>query len=274
MNHPMDDATWKRTCDAVREAGAIIKEAWDRPRTVSKKGRIDLLTETDPAVEAALMASLPGILPGAAIMAEETAADTPLGGGNGYTWVIDPLDGTTNFVHGLPFVAVSVGLWEGGQAHQGGRPLAGFVYNPILEEFFCARRGRGATVNGRALGVSATERLEDAMVATGFPYAVRDELADILARLERVLFATRGLRRYGAASLDLAYVAWGKLDAFFETGLKPWDTCAGWCLVEEAGGAVSRFDGQAYDLYAHDILATNGRVHAAVSKLLAGGSAS
>lgn len=246
---------------AVRAAGQIIKEAWDKPKAVQRKGRIDLITETDPAVEDALMVSLADLAPGARFLAEEStgAGQQDL---SGHVWVIDPLDGTTNFVHTLPFVAVSVALC------QDGRPVVGLVYNPVMDELFTAGHGLGATFNGKPMRASGTETLQDSVIATGFPYTIARDVDELLGYLKRLLPACQGIRRYGVASLDLAYTALGRLDGFYEIGLKPWDTAAGWLLLEEAGGQVTSFDLSAYHLYSRGILASNGLVHREMAGLL------
>ncbi|MBF0481930.1 MAG: inositol monophosphatase [Desulfovibrionaceae bacterium] len=247
---------------AVLAAGEIIREHFVLPKDVRRKGRIDLVTATDLAVEKALMHSLAEVLPGCAFLAEETAGHTAL---DRPTWIIDPVDGTTNFAHQIPFVATSVALWAEGE-------IALAVVNaPILGECFTAQKGGAAFVNDRPLRVSTAAEPENALVATGFPYTIRDDVDRILPPLRAMLLATRGVRRQGAASIDLAYVAAGRFDAFYEIGLKPWDTAAGLLLVAEAGGMVSRFDGQTpYALGDPDILASNGRLHPDMARLIAG----
>ncbi|MEW5772678.1 MAG: inositol monophosphatase family protein [Thermodesulfobacteriota bacterium] len=245
--------------EIMRNAAAIVAEHDARPRTVTRKGRIDLLTETDPAVEAALKEDLAAILPGSTFLAEETASRAALGE---RTWIIDPLDGTTNFAHGLPIHAVSVALWEEG------RVALGAVAVPVLGELFHAVRGGGAFLNGAPISVTDTADIEKSLVATGFPYAIREEMRPIMANLERVLAASQGVRRMGAAAVDLAYVACGRFDAFYESCLNPWDVAAGWLLVEEAGGRVTGYAGQPYRLGDKYILASNGRVHGKASGLL------
>jgi myo-inositol-1(or 4)-monophosphatase len=211
-------------------------------------------------VEQALKESLRALLPEATVLAEETAGEEPLGDA---TWVVDPVDGTTNFAHGLPFVAVSVGLWLEDSVD------LGVVYNPVLDQMFAALRGGGATMNGEPMRVSGAETLEQSLVATGFPYAIKDHLDEVVEVLRRVLEQCQGVRRYGAAALDLAHVAWGRLDGFFEATLKPWDTAAGWLLVEEAGGAVTAYDaGEPFGLYSPTVLASNGLVHRELSDIL------
>jgi len=245
--------------DAMRRAAAIVAENSARPHTVTRKGRIDLLTETDPAVEAALKQDLGRLLPGSTFLAEESAAQAELGE---LTWVIDPLDGTTNFAHGLPIHAVSVALWERGRV-----VLAGIAV-PALGELFHAVRGGGAFLNGALIAVTDTADLEQCVVATGFPYTIREEIRPIMANLERVLLASQGVRRMGAAAVDLAYVACGRLDAFYESCLHPWDVAAGWLLVEEAGGTITDYAGNPYALGSKYLLASNGRVHDRVQYLL------
>jgi len=246
---------------AVAAAGEIILRNWDQPSAVRLKGRIDLVTETDLAVEEALKESLSRVLPGSTFLAEESAESLDPGD---LTWIIDPLDGTTNFAHRLPFVATSVALWSGGQG------VLGFVNAPAMNEMFHAVLGGGAFVNGRPLAVSGVSRLEEGLVATGFPYTVRENIRELMDGLEKMLVHTQGVRRPGAASIDLAYVAAGRFDVFYEIGLKPWDTAAGWLLVEEAGGRVTQFDpAQAYHLRSRSVLASNGLLHEAAAGLLA-----
>lgn len=243
----------------VRRSGDIILEHWRHPSHVRHKGRIDLVTETDEAVEAFLVQELQQLLPQAGILAEEGDASGP--GTDGLCRIIDPVDGTTNFVHRLPHVGTSVALWDKGE------PLLGIVNVPMLHECYRACRGGGAFRNGVRLSVSGAERLTDSLVATGIPYAIQEDLPHILAQLAAVLPQVQNLRRMGAASIDLAYVASGQLDAYFEKGLKPWDVAAGILLVTEAGGRISRSDGAPYR-FGDEILASNGHVHAAMRDLL------
>lgn len=244
----------------VKEAGALIKADWKKPKNIRLKGRIDLVTQTDLAVELFLKERLARLLPAAGMLAEESES----GGGLGdLTWVIDPLDGTTNFAHGFPFVATSVALWREG------RIVIGIVNAPVLNECFTAAEGQGAWLNGEPILVSPVDDLEASLIATGFPYGVRDKVEAITSNLARVLSQTQGVRRAGSAALDLAYTACGRFEGFYETDLKPWDTAAGWLLVTEAGGRVSSFDGKKpYIPGAPSILASNGRIHDALSGLL------
>ena len=258
------DAELRRLAEVVLASGTIVREAWGRPSHVRHKGSIDLVTETDVAVEACLKRTLAPLAPAAAFMAEESAED--LREPDGDCWIIDPLDGTTNFVHRIPQVATSVALWRGGRVEMG------VITLPMLNECFCARRGCGAYLNGEPLHVSSADCLTDALVATGFPYDVPDNLHTVLGWLAQVVPAAQGVRRIGAAAVDLAYVACGRMDAFYELGLKPWDFAAGWLLVEEAGGRVTDVTGAPLR-FGRPLLASNGRVHAAMLNALAAGSA-
>lgn len=257
MFHP---ASLLHECvDIVRRSGDIVREHWERPPDVRHKGRIDLVTRTDLAVEAFLKEKLGALLPEAAFLAEESSqeADEP----QGLCWIIDPVDGTTNFVHHIPLVGTSVALWAGGRVE------LGVVNVPLMGECYSAARGMGAHCNGLPLAVSTAAALENALVGTGFPYDFTGKLARILERLQRVLPRAQGVRRMGAASVDLAYVACGRLDIFYEEGLKPWDFAAGVLLVEEAGGTVSNLDGNPVR-FGETLLATNGQLHAEALALL------
>lgn len=249
-----------RECVAiVRQSGGIIREHWGRPSHVRHKGGIDLVTETDLAVEAFLKEALAALLPDANFLAEESSeqGQEP----QGLCWIIDPVDGTTNFVHRIPLVGTSVALWHNGRVE------LGVVNVPMLDECFYAGRGLGAFCNDAPISVSRVEKVGDALAGTGFPYDVAARLPEIMQRLSLVLPGTQGLRRMGAASLDLAYVACGRLDVFYEAGLKPWDFAAGWVLVEEAGGRVSNLRGEALR-FGEALLASNGRLHTAMAALL------
>ena len=250
----------EQTKKAVQNAGEIIKRDRHRPMNIRHKGRIDLVTNTDLAVEQELKTSLKVILPKADFLAEETSAEVVPGA---LTWIIDPLDGTTNFAHGFPFVATSVALWQNGHV------VLGIVNVPILKELFWAEKGRGAFLNNKPIRVSETDKLDQALVATGFPYKIQEHVDQILKELGQMLRHTQGIRRPGAAAIDLAYTACGRFDGFYEKALKPWDTAAGWLLIHEAGGKVTQYDPQQeYVLGAETILASNGLLHQPMSNLL------
>ena len=172
-----------------------------------------------------------------------------------YRWIIDPLDGTVNFAHGYPAFCVSIAF------EAAGRLEYGVIYDPLRDELFEARRGQGASLNGQPIKVSTIDRLERALVATGFPYDIRERLPETLARMGRILGEVQGLRRGGSAALDMCYVACGRFDGFYEENLKPWDTAAGLLIIEEAGGKVTTFDGGEYDIYSPNIVASNGMLH-------------
>jgi myo-inositol-1(or 4)-monophosphatase len=245
---------------AARRAGDVISRSLDRvgALTVSEKGRNDFVSEVDRAAEQVLIASIRKAYPTHGFLAEESGAAP----GDDYTWVIDPLDGTTNFLHGFPQFAVSVACRHRGRAE------VAVVLDPTRGELFTAERGAGTQLDGRRLRVSQRTGLDGALVGTGFPYREnRRWLKAYLAMLERVMEASAGVRRPGAASLDLAYVAAGRLDAFWEFGLSPWDTAAGNLLITEAGGLVANLAGGEYRDGGH-LLAGSPRVHAALVDLL------
>ncbi|HCO11720.1 MAG TPA: inositol monophosphatase [Desulfonauticus sp.] len=250
---------WEKVKELVLEAGEIVKRNWLKPREINFKGEIDLVTNTDLEVEKFLTWNLKQLFPQASFLAEESALHLTLGE---ETFILDPLDGTTNFAHGFPFVAISLAY-----AYQK-EIVASFLYLPILNELFLAQKGEGAFLNEKPISVSKERDLNKSLIATGFPYSIRQEVDEVLSWMKKILLHTQGLRRAGAAAIDLAYVACGRFEGFYEVGLKPWDTAAGWLLVEEAGGKVSTFANKPYELGHREILATNGLIHSDLSKLL------
>lgn len=240
--------------EAARAAGRIVSEA-GMPSGPEFKGRVNPVTEVDRAAERAITAILRARRPDDSILAEES------GGARwdrGRVWIVDPLDGTVNFVHGVPQVAVSVALWVDGE------PLIGTVLDVWKDEMFAAVRGGGATLGGRPIAVSSTSALSDALVGTGFPYD-RQERAEFYAGvLGRVLARARGIRRIGSAALDLCWVAMGRFDAYWEYGLAPWDAAAAILVVTEAGGRHSATDGGPWTLGLSGLVASNGLVHRAM----------
>jgi myo-inositol-1(or 4)-monophosphatase len=234
--HPMLNTAVK----AARKAGAIINRAsldLDLVR-VASKGRNDFVTEVDRAAESAIVELLHKSYPDHAILAEESGAS----GNSEYTWIIDPLDGTTNFIHGFPQYAVSIALRHRDLITQA------VVYDPTRNELFTATRGRGAFLNERRMRVSKRDRLADCLIGTGFPFRQLEHLDEYVAMFRRMTEQTAGIRRPGAAALDLAYVAAGRFDGFWELGLSPWDMAAGSLLILEAGGLVSNFEGNPHFL--------------------------
>lgn len=236
----------------------IFLKNWDKPRSIRHKGRLDLVTDTDLAIEAYLKEHLKDIVPGAAFLAEESAAKAQP---EGTCWIIDPVDGTTNFAHRFGDTATSVALWENGRA------TLGVVSAPIRGERYVAELGRGAWLNGTRIHVSDVGSCAEALVATGFPYSVREDMDIVLRDMRTLLDNTIGVRRCGAAALDMCFVACGSFDAYFEGWIKPWDVAAGWLLVEEAGGRVSGRHGEPY-AFNTPILATNGHIHEEMMRCL------
>jgi myo-inositol-1(or 4)-monophosphatase len=239
-------ATLRRIAEeGARLAGRVLAERFEGERTIEYKGGIDLVTDADRAAEAAVLGFIRQRYPGHAILAEESGASK----GSGLRWIVDPLDGTTNYAHRVPHFCVSVGV-EGPDG-----VLAGAIYNPMLDELFSAARGEGATLNGHPLRASGTTELGHALLCTGFPYDVHQRPEGPVGLLRRFIVRAQGMRRTGSAALDLAYVASGRFDGFFEFGLKPWDMAAGSLLVQEAGGTMVRIDGAPFQVGIGDVLA-------------------
>jgi myo-inositol-1(or 4)-monophosphatase len=245
--------------ETARQAGAILRDDFQRPKQISYKGEVDIVTESDRRSEALIVSRLRQHFPDHAIIGEEGGGD---GAGAKYCWHVDPLDGTTNFAHGYPCFAVSIGLAEDGQ------PIAGAVLNPVSDELFAAARGEGAYLNGKRIRVSPVEKLANSLVATGFPTHHRKRSANINYYWEFTL-RSHGVRRDGSAALDLCSVACGRFDAFWEFNLNSWDTAAGILLVREAGGTVTDLSGGIYRLGGPQLLASNGRIHAEMQEVAA-----
>jgi myo-inositol-1(or 4)-monophosphatase len=258
--HPMLNIAIK----AARAAGAIINRAsLDLERLqVSTKAPNDFVTEVDHAAEAAIIDTLLGAYPGHGILAEESGSSRGARDSE-YVWIIDPLDGTTNFIHGLPTYAVSIGLAFRNQMQQA------VVYDPARNDLFYASRGRGAYLNDKRLRVSRRSRMADALIGTGFPFRKGDDLGRYLHMMESVMKVCAGMRRPGAAALDLCYVAAGWYDGFFETGLSPWDVAAGSLLITEAGGLIGNFTGDADFLYQREVVAGNPKIYGHLVQILA-----
>ena len=257
--HPMINVAVK----AARAAGAIINRAALDVESVriSQKQVNDFVTEVDQAAEVAIIETLLAAYPGHGIWAEESGR-THGAQDSDYVWIIDPLDGTTNFIHGLPVYCVSIALSVKGKVEQA------VIYDPTRNDLFTATRGRGAFLNDRRLRVSKRVRLQECLISTGFPFRQGDDFNTYLRMMGDVMQRTAGLRRPGAAALDLAYVAAGFTDGFFETGLQPWDVAAGSLLVTEAGGLVGNFTGEADFLEQKECLAGTPRIYGQLVALL------
>ncbi len=258
--HPMLNIAVK----AARAAGAIInRAALDLDvLKVGQKGPNDFVSEVDRAAEQVIIETLLEAYPGHGILAEESGREHGARDSE-YLWIIDPLDGTTNFLHGFPVYAVSIAL-----AHRGVVQQA-VVYDPSRNDLFIASKGRGAFLNDRRLRVSKRTRLSDSLIGTGFPFRKGDNFKRYVKMFEEVMSACAGLRRPGAAALDLCYVAAGWYDGFFETGLNPWDVAAGSLMITEAGGLIGNFTGEADYLHQREVVAGNPRVYGALVQILA-----
>ena len=236
----------------AREAGALLMSYFDRQIKIEYKGDADLVTAADRAAEKLIVERLQARWPEHGIVGEEgTRTET----GADYRWFVDPLDGTTNFAHGYPVFCVSIAL-----ARKDDQLEAGVLYDPTRNELFAAERGHGATLNGKPLLVSKTARLAESILGTGFPSHKRHQNPNIHF-YQQLTLRSHGVRRAGSAALDLANVAAGRYDGFWEFNLNPWDTAAGVLIVQEAGGTVTRFDGTPFRLDSREVLATNGLIH-------------
>jgi myo-inositol-1(or 4)-monophosphatase len=267
---------------AALAAGAVMRLNYEKPHEITMKGTIDPVTETDYQCQEIIVGMIKQAFPDHGFLAEEKEGE----GGAGQMsqaplekahpglawdaesapecrWIIDPLDGTVNFAHGIPAFCVSIALEADGVLEYG------VVYDPLRDELFEGIRGQGAWRNGRPIRVSKIDRLERALVATGFPYDIRERIDETMARLGKILAASQGLRRVGSAALDMCYLACGRFDGFFEENLKPWDTAAGVVIVTEAGGKITTFDGADYNIFAPNIAVSNGGVHVDLLKCLA-----
>ena len=247
--------------EAALAAGAILQDKFCNLENIQNKGRPgDLITEADKAAEAIILKKLDRHLPDHQILAEESGT---LGGNNSkYLWAIDPLDGTTNYAHGYPVSAVSIGLMVDGI------PQVGVVYNPFRNELLRAATGYGATCNRRPIKVSHTKELADTILITGFAYDRRETTDNNYAEFCYLTHLTQGVRRSGSASIDLTDVALGRLDGYWERGLSPWDITAGIVILQEAGGKVTAYDGSPVDINSGRLLATNGLIHDSLSQAL------
>ncbi|HEU4433716.1 MAG TPA: inositol monophosphatase family protein [Pyrinomonadaceae bacterium] len=249
----------------AQDAGNVLMQRLGSAK-VTNKGDINLVTEADLASEQLIIERIRSHYPQHGILAEESGEAVMVGGQRSeWKWIVDPLDGTTNYAHGYPCFAVSIAL-----EHKGVLEI-GVVYDPVRNEMFAAERGKGATLNSRTIRVSDVDELNNAMICTGFPYNVR-ERPDFARDFANFTMAAQAVRRDGSAAIDLAYVACGRFDGFFEDGLCPWDTAAGLVLIQEARGRVTNFDDEPLDIYTLKVLASNGLIHDAMRNVLRRGS--
>ena len=264
-HHPHHPLLLATAVEAVVKAGATQLAQARGKILVEKKGPIDLVTDVDVSIEAAFRALIAERFPDHAVLGEEMGAaarDT----GARYRWLFDPIDGTTNYAHGLPMFCASVAL------EIDGRSEVAAVYDPSRRDLFTAERGAGAFLNGRPLRASSTQTLIDAMLVTGFPYDVHTRIDEIVSLFGRFVARSRAVRRLGSAAIDLCYVAAGRMDGFWESSLKPWDVAAGLLLVEEAGGRVTTYDGSTFSTHADHIVASNGHLHDQMLEVIRGDS--
>jgi len=248
------EAAW----EAAKVSGDLIRNNWREQKEIDYKGAIDLVTSVDRESERAIVERLRRYFPDHAILAEEET--TIAGTASGYRWIIDPLDGTTNFAHGYPQCCISIALEYEGEI------ILGLVYDPLARECFRAIQNNGATLNGVPIRTSAVETLDASLLATGFPYDQRDRADFYLTFFKHFMQRSQGIRRGGSAALDLCYVACGRLDGFWELNLKPWDIAAGSLIVREAGGTLSNFSGGPFSIWGTETLASNGIVHDEMAK--------
>ena len=245
--------------DLARKSGALLKAKLTQKHKIHYKGKINLVTEADKMSEDLIIGAINRKFPDHGILSEESPAIT---GAGKLRWIIDPLDGTTNYAHGYPVFCVSIAL------EKEGKVILGVVYDPMRDEMFVAQHGKGAYLNGKKISVSPLKNISRSLLATGFPYDIRESKNNNLDYFNSMAVNVQAIRRAGAAALDLAHLAAGRFDGFWELKLKPWDTAAGCLLVTEAGGSISDIKGKKWNLYSPDLLASNGLIHKQMIKVL------
>jgi myo-inositol-1(or 4)-monophosphatase len=242
-------------------AGAILLKYFNKPHRIERKRNAGIVTEADKAAEAFLLKKIFRNFSDSSIITEESGE---FHRSSSLTWVLDPLDGTTNYAHGFPWFCVSIGLYEAG------KPIAGMIYQPLMRELFYAEAGKGADLNGKRIRVSKVSRMNDSLLGTGFYYSKGSDLQKEMKIFSRFNEHALGVRRPGSAAMDLAYVACGRYDGFWERRLSSWDVAAGFLLVTEAGGTVSNYKGGPTTLFEGEALASNGRLHGRLVKIISG----
>ncbi|MCM8782405.1 MAG: inositol monophosphatase [Candidatus Omnitrophica bacterium] len=262
----------KIAIEAALESGAFIKKSVGKIKEISYKGRINIVTDVDKKAEAVIIRKILSVFPNHSILSEEMGtvfkpqiAVTQQSGSSEFKWIIDPLDGTTNFAHSFPFFSISIALEKDGLI------ILGVVYDPLRDELFLAEEGSGAYLNDKMIGVSRTKKLSEGLLATGFAYGIKEAKNNNIKNFRNFLMRALAIRRAGSAALDFCYVACGRLDGFWELDLHPWDCAAGGLIVKEAGGNITRFDGSKWSHYDKDVLASNGIIHKEMVKILAKG---
>lgn len=244
----------------ARDAGQLLLEKFGRKINISMKGDINLVTEADLASEKLIIERIKSYYPKHSILAEESG-NAVVSGDSTWKWIIDPLDGTTNFAHGYPCFCVTLAL-----EHEG-KIVIGVTFDPTRNELFAAEKGQGATLNNKPIRVSETDKIGDSLIVTGFPYDFKQK-ENFARHLTDFLLSSRGVRRDGSAAIDMAYVACGRFDGFWEEGLNAWDVAAGVLLIEEAGGIVTYYDGSPFSIYSPPICASNSLIHQEMLQIL------
>jgi myo-inositol-1(or 4)-monophosphatase len=246
--------------EAAKHAGIFLKENIDNITTIEEKStEINLVTDIDKRSEAMIIGMIKKQFPGHDIIAEESGKNI---GTSEYRWIIDPLDGTTNYTHGFPMFCVSIGVEHKGEL------IAGVIYDPIRDELFSAEKGNGAFLNGKRIRVSNENRMIRSLLITGFPYNISENPDHAIEHFNNFVIAAQGIRRLGSAAIDLAYVACGRAEGFWEVYLHPWDMAAAIVIIREAGGMVTDFSGKPTNIYTPNIVASNGKVHAELLRVL------
>lgn len=248
--------------ETARAAGILLKENVGRIRKIEFKGAVDIVTDVDRKSEKLITEAIKKAFPGHGILAEESPEVVQA---SPFKWIIDPLDGTTNYSHGFPFFCVSIGYEVSGEV------VLGVVYDPMMDELYAAEKGKGATLNGKKIAVSAIGDLGRSLLATGFPYDLRASKENNLDHFSAFSLKAQAIRRAGSAALDLCYIATGRFDGYWEMKLKPWDTAAGSLMVAEAGGMMTDFSGGPFSIYAPECLASNGLIHEQMKRVLSDG---